>query len=324
MVRRKRIRWSKADLEQLDQQVVDALKKSRPQSVRHVFYLMTNPRLPCPVEKTDDGYKRVQRRCVELRRAGHVPYDWIVDMTRRGHHTPTYDSPAVLIRHHAHGYRVDPWPQTDHCVEVWTESRSIAGVIEATCREYAVSLYPSGGFASLSLGFEAAEHVLQMPGDRPVEVIYIGDYDPAGVLIDLQKSIMKELHNHLGGGLALHRIAITQEQIAQYDLPTKPRKESEQRRRDIEETVEAEAMPVELLLGLLRQKLDAFLPDGALEKARERERRTRNVLVTLADLIDESGLSEVIGNHLRAKLPQKRDAESDDEAGSDSGGGSSV
>ena len=87
MVRSKRSRWSKADLAQLDRQIVDALDKSRPQSVRHVFYLMTNPRLPRPVDKTEQGYKRVQRRCVELRRASDVPYNWIVDMTRRGYHT---------------------------------------------------------------------------------------------------------------------------------------------------------------------------------------------------------------------------------------------
>ena len=31
-------------------------------------------------------------------------------------------------------------------MEVWTESRSIASVIETTYRDYAVSLYPSGGF----------------------------------------------------------------------------------------------------------------------------------------------------------------------------------
>ena len=121
MVSRKRIRWSKAQLAQLDQQIVEALAKSRPQSVRHIFYLMTNPRLPRPVEKTEDGYKRVQRRGVELRRAGRVPYDWIVDMTRRGHHTPTYDSPAAFIRSHARAYRVDPWaiPTT-----AWRSGRS--------------------------------------------------------------------------------------------------------------------------------------------------------------------------------------------------------
>ena len=271
MDRKKRERWSKAQLAQLDQQIVEALEKSHPQSVRHIFYLMTNPRLPRWVDKSEKGYKRVQRQCVGLRRAGRVAYDRIVDMTRRGHHTPTYDSPASFIRHHARAYRVDPWAETDHCVEVWTESRSIAGVIEATCREYALSLYPSGGFSSLSLGYEAAGQVQQVPGDRPVEVVYIGDYDPAGMLID--QSIMTELGRHLGDILTLHRIAVTEEQIAQYDLPTKPRKASERRRPDIKATVEAEAMPVELLLRLLRQQLDVFLPDGALEKAREREKQ---------------------------------------------------
>ena len=244
-------------------------------------------------------------------------------MTRRGHHTPTYDSPASFIRRHARAYRVDPWAQTDHCVEVWTESRSIAGVIEATCREYAVSLYPSGGFTSLSLGYEAAGQVLQVPGDRPVEIVYIGDYDPAGVLID--QSIMKELRRHLGDDLTLHRIAVTQEQIAQYDLPTKPRKESERRRRDIEETVEAEAMPVELLLRLLRQQLDVFLTDGALEKAREREKQTSTALLSLADLVaeGEDGLSDVIRSRHVVQIAAKSDAEGDDD-GSDNGGGSSA
>ena len=266
----------------------------------------------------------MQRRCVELRRAGRVPYHWIVDMTRRGHHTPTYDSPAALIRSYARGYRVDPWAQTDHYVEVWTESRSIAGVIEATCREYAVSLYPSGGFTSLSLGYEAAGQALRMGGDRPVEIIYIGDYDPAGVLID--QSIMSELHGHLGDDLKLHRIAITREQIAQYDLPTKPRKASERRRRDIEETVEAEAMPVELLLRLLRQQLDVFLTDGVLEEAREREEQTSKALLSLSELVAEGkdGLSEVIRRWYVVKIAAESETESDDEEGSDNGGGSSA
>ena len=320
----KRIRWSKAELAQLDEQIMKALEPAHPQSVRHIFYLMTNPRLPRPVEKTEKGYKRVQRRCVDLRRARLLPYDWIVDMTRRGHYTPTYDSPAMFIKHHASAYRVDPWARTKHWVEVWTESRSIAGVIEATCRDYAVSLYPSGGFTSLSLGYEAAEQVLQKAGDRPVEIVYIGDYDPAGVLID--RSIMKELYDHLGPNVKLHRIAVTQEQIAQYDLPTKPRKASERRRRDIEETVEAEAMPVELLLRLLRKQLDVFLPDGALKEARERERETSAALLHLAKLVaeGEDGLYDVILSRLLVKYEEETDAASGEDDGSDNGGGSSA
>ena len=190
-------------------------------------------------------------------------------------------------------------------MEVWTESRSIAGVIEAACRNYAVSLYPSAGFASLSLVYEAAEYASRVAGGRPLEIIYIGDYDPAGVLID--QSIMGELRAHLDCDITLHRIAITEEQIARYDLPTKPRKKSESRKPEIAETVEAEAIPVELLLRLLRQQLDGFLMEGALEKARELETQTREALLNLADLVSEGedGLSDVIRSRNLVKIVQR-------------------
>ena len=45
-----------------------------PVSVRHVFYRCTDPRLPEAVDKTEHGYKQVQRRIVHMRRAGLIPY----------------------------------------------------------------------------------------------------------------------------------------------------------------------------------------------------------------------------------------------------------
>lgn len=68
----KRIRRTDAQLEQLDAQIIAILKEDHPQSVRHVFYRMTDPRLPEPVEKSDKGYRHVQERCVKLRRAGEA------------------------------------------------------------------------------------------------------------------------------------------------------------------------------------------------------------------------------------------------------------
>src|SRR4051812_22329586 len=53
--------------------------------------------------------------------------------------------------------RGDLWRQSDFYCEVWTESRSIAGVVEDDCRELAVSLYPAGGFSSLTLAYQSAE-----------------------------------------------------------------------------------------------------------------------------------------------------------------------
>jgi hypothetical protein len=203
-------RRTKAEIEQLDAQILDVLRADYPQSVRHVFYRMTDPRLPEPVDKTEQGYRHVQDRCVKLRRSGRLRYSWITDATRRGYFTATYGSPGEFLDSVAHLYRADLWRWSDTYCEVWTESRSIAGVVEGDCRELAVSLYPAGGFSSITLAYEAASEIndeVEADGKR-VSIFYIGDYDPAGVLIDV--ALERELRQHLGPDVDLdfRRLAI--------------------------------------------------------------------------------------------------------------------
>lgn len=78
----KRKRRTADEMEQLDQQIIDVLRKDHPQSVRHVFYRMTDPRLPEPVEKSDRGYRHVQDRVKKLRRSGRVPANTLRKLLR--------------------------------------------------------------------------------------------------------------------------------------------------------------------------------------------------------------------------------------------------
>lgn len=48
-----RTRRTKVALAQLDQQIIDILTADHPQSARNIFYRLTDPRLPVPVEKTE-------------------------------------------------------------------------------------------------------------------------------------------------------------------------------------------------------------------------------------------------------------------------------
>ena len=293
----KRSRRTKAQIAQLERQILEVLEADHPQSVRHIFYRMTNPRLPEPVEKTDAGYKQLQQRLVLMRRAGTVPYGWITDATRRGFHVSTFRNGGDLIAEFASLYRSDLWRFASTHVEVWCESRSIAGVIEADSRDLAVSLYPLGGFPSLSLVFEAAQQInrtLEESTCRRVVVVYVGDFDPAGLEID--RSTEKELRHHLDPAIDLdfRRIAITREQIALYDLPTKPRKAGDRRRLDVQETVEAEAMPAGELRRLLRGKVESYLPAGALAATKAAEESERKGLRTLGAWTAVHGIEEAV------------------------------
>lgn len=286
----KRRRRSRAQIEQLEYQIYEVLRQDHPQSVRHVFYRMTDPRLEEPVEKTDHGYNQVQDRVTKMRRAGTIPYGWIADATRRGFHIPTFVSAADAIRKWHRAYRADLWQGSGRYLEVWCESRSIAGVIQGTCRDLAVSLYPAGGFTSITLAHQAAEYINLATGhgSMPAQVIYLGDYDPAGVLID--QSLEKELREHLDPSVDLRfeRLAITPEQIEEMDLPTKPRKRGDRRALHVQSTVEAEAMPAGVMRELLRSKVESFLPAGALEAARAAEESERSQLRWAADQLEAS------------------------------------
>lgn len=264
----KRDRRTKQRVQTLDRQILDVLREDHPQSIRHVYYRMTNPRLAEPVPKTDKGYKQVQARCTVLRRNGSLPYGWLVDSTRRGFHVSTFSGKGDFLRRMKGLYRADLWEFSPHYCEVWTESRSIAGVVQADCEELAVSLYPCGGFSSITLAYDAAEAINGSAAGKPVTIFYVGDFDPAGVLIDV--ALERELRQHLRSDVQLdfRRIGITEQQVIDLDLPTNTRKSGDKRSSHVKYTVEAEAMPASIMRDLVRDSVEALLPLHALQQAK--------------------------------------------------------
>ena len=281
----KRVRRTAARVAQLDRQIIEVLRQEPRQSVRHIFYRMTDPRLPEPVEKSDRGYRHVQERCVALRRSGAIPYTWIADMSRQGYYVDTFSGASDFVERMAGLYRADIWADADYRCEVWAESRSIASVLLKDCRELAVDLFPCGGFSSLSFVHEAASQHNNSDDWRPLQIFFIGDYDPAGVLID--RSLEKEMRQHLSDDIELRfeRIGINLDQIEEFSLPTKPRKESDARSQHIAFTVEAEAMPAGIMRQILREKVEALLPENALAVARVAEQSERAHLLEMAQFL---------------------------------------
>ena len=281
----KRDRRTKERMLTLDRQILDVLREDHPQSIRHVYYRITDPRLAEPVPKTDKGYKQVQARCTVLRRNGSLPYGWLVDSTRRGYHVNTFNGKADFLRRMKGLYRADLWEFADHYCEVWAESRSIAGVIQADCDELAVSLYPCGGFSSITLCYEAAENINVLVDDKPVTIFYVGDYDPAGVLIDV--ALERELRHHLRSDVQLdfRRIGITEQQVLEMDLPRNARKATDKRSSHVTYTVEAEAMPAKLMRELVRSHIESLLPEHALAQAKLVEAEERKGLEILAGVM---------------------------------------
>lgn len=82
--------------------------------------------------------------------------------------------------------------------------------------------------------------------------------------------------------VSFKRIGINEAQIVEFDLPTKPHKKGDVRSRHVMATVEAEAIPVHILRGILRHNIENLLPEGALRASRIAEQSEREGLKILA------------------------------------------
>ena len=269
---------TKVEMNALEDAILYVLEQDYPQSVRHIFYRLVDGSLAVYVEKTEAGYRRIMRRCSLMREENRLPWHYIVDLSRHAFHYSGFDGiNDDFIASAAALYRRNYWTTTDFYVEVWAESRSIASVLQGECRRAGVDLYPASGFSSSTFVHDAAEEIVEAEKQNCV-ILYIGDYDPAGALIDLDiESKMRKYLDAMGwqGDLLFDRVAINAEQIADHNLPTKPRKASEKRRPDIMYTVEAETLPAGILRGLVRERIERLMPSNVLLILKEAERIER-------------------------------------------------
>ena len=161
----------------------------------------------------------------------------------------------------------------------------MVGPLWKTCSPLAVPLYPTGGFPSLTLTYEAAESIknqVDVFGYSKIVILYVGDYDPSGLTIDVD--LEKKMRDFLGDDINLefNRIAITKEQIEEYDLPTKPRKENQNLKPEIKITVETEALDASILRGLLHSEIERHIPENAVRVLRATEKSEKASLVNMA------------------------------------------
>jgi hypothetical protein len=233
------------------------------------------------VDKTELDYRKVQNDLVLLRRAGLLPYDWITDNTRWQRRPNTWRSPEEALEDTARVYRKAFWADADAYVEVWIEKDALAGTLLPVTSLYHVPLMVARGYASLSFLHSAAEQIEHM--DVPAYVYHLGDFDPSGV--NAGEKIEQTLRDLAPtADITFERLAVTPEPGRDWDLPTRPTKNTDSRARRFasDVSVELDAIDPRRLRGLVEDAINRHLPANQLEvlkAAEEDERRLFNGLV---------------------------------------------
>jgi hypothetical protein len=216
------------------------------------------------VEKAESGYGKVQTDHTVMRRVGELPYDWLADNTRWQRKPRTFDSIEQALRDTAAFYRKSLWTDADAYVEIWLEKDALSGVIYPVTSMYDVPLMVARGYASLSFLYSAAEYINTLT--VPTYIYHLGDFDPSGV--NAGEKIEETLREMApDADIGFERIAVTEQQITDWDLPTRPTKTSDTRARSFGSSlsVELDAIDPNQLRALVQEAVERHLPAEQFE-----------------------------------------------------------
>jgi hypothetical protein len=269
------------------QAVVERYDEHLPLTIRQVFYnLVAHGRL----DKTELAYARLCEHLNRARRARLIPFEVIRDdgvVTMRSQSYDSVEDSYDETGRRARDYRRDRQAGQPTYLEVWCEAAGMLHQLDAIADGYTIPVYSAGGFASLSATRAIANRALSR--SVPTVILHVGDFDPSGESIFAsmiedatafvsEDRVLGPTYTDLRGV----RVALTERQVAEYDLPTAPTKASDSRAWNWDGgTCQLEALPPDTLAEVIRDAINSHIDNQALAPVLEAECVERAALLGL-------------------------------------------
>jgi hypothetical protein len=249
-------------------------------TVRQVFYQLVSRGVVPKTEK--GGYRPVQAQVLKMRREGLLDWGFIADGTRWMRKPSTWDSMEDVLRATQRAYRRNLWQAQRTRPEVWLEKDALAGVVSDVTGRWDVPLMVSRGTSSATFLHSAAMEAGQAWAVRGIvtHVFALYDFDAAGRRA--ARSVEKGLREFTDAPIVFELLALTEEQIEAWDLPTRPAKASDPEAYKFgADAVELDAIPPGDLLDLVSGAIETLVDEEAWRQQQIVEREERETLARI-------------------------------------------
>jgi len=258
-------------------------KKGMRLTLRQIYYQLVSH---AGLRNIQSNYKRLSSVISEARLAGLVDWDVLEDRIRQPVRHPEFDGIPDLMEAAISSYRLPRWNGQKHYVEVQCEKDALAGVLRPLTDEFHVVLMVNRGYSSMSAMYEGARRLSSRGKGKKKTILYVGDHDPSGE--DMVRDIRDRLEVFGVGNIDVRKIALTMEQVKEYDLPPNPANMRDSRaEKYVEEhgevSWEVDALDPEVLQDLVRSSIEALLDRKMMEKVIKREESDKENIREWAD-----------------------------------------
>jgi hypothetical protein len=263
--------------------ILEEYEEQLPLTVRQIYYRLVGAN---GFDKTEAAYERLGNLLVRARRARLIDFrdirdDSVVTFSERWH-VGVADFWDDAVRR-AQSYRRDRQAGQKHRVELWCEAAGMAPQLARVADEFSVPVFSSGGFSSLSAVRLIAERACAR--DVPTVILHVGDFDPSGESIF--EAVTADASAFVADDRVLQtqriipkRVALTEQQVAAYGLPTAPPKRSDTRSaRWNGETCQLEALAPDELADIVHEAIDEWFDFDRWMEETGRERSDRTELL---------------------------------------------
>ena len=248
-----------------------------PLTVRQIFYRLVGAH---GYDKTENAYSRLGEKIKRARRAGLIPFEAIRDDGVTIVEPDAWDRAAQLVESFieaARNLRLDRQVGQPRRLVFAVEAAGMVPQVQRIADPFGIAVHSSGGFDSLTAKHDLAH---RLGRSRRVEVLHVGDHDPSGVhLFRSMEKDVRAIARDLGlaADIGFSRLAVVPAQIVSLDLVTAPPKATD-RRSFTGETVQCEAIPPDVLAGVIRDAIESRIDKAAYAAVLAEEEVTRERL----------------------------------------------
>ncbi len=265
-------------------QVVEAAREVFSQydtsiTLRQLYYRLVSRHL---IPNTINSYKRLSRMMVRAREEREVPVHCLEDRSRRilGRGDTGYESAEDFLKQRLSGlqdswksFTMTMWEDQPNHILISLEKDALSRLVSRVANQYSVRTFPTRGYPSFSYVQRMASYMRNRLDGKPTVVLYFGDFDPSGV--DIERDLSERLVKYGAGEFKVKRVALSLEQIKEYDLPPMPVKRSDARADNFmaeygDRAVELDALDPKVLQHFVASSIEGFIDIKAWIK-RERQ-----------------------------------------------------
>ena len=268
------------------QAILDDYSAYLPLTVRQIFYRLVGA---YDYPKHERAYNNLANYLVRARRARLIPFHAIRDdgtVREGGGGYRSEESFWQAIRRHGERFSRNTLEPQSVAIELWCEAAGMVPQLASAVDRYSVPVYSTGGFSSVTVTHEIAERASR--AGKPTVFLHVGDYDPSGESIfEAMSDDAEQFTWRTGGSIEAVRVALTREQVQQYDLPTAPAKTSDTRSVNWDDdTCQLEAMAPDQIAQLVVEAIEEWIDLDLLIETEAEEAEQRESIIAEFDRIE--------------------------------------